>query len=175
MQSKGIHPDIILPNTWDIEEIGESSYKTALPWDEIKPIRFQKFSMGTSLISQLNDKHSIRVNQSPNLQYILDIKKRYETQRNKDAISLNLTDRKIEKEQRQLWALDIENKRRSSLNLKIFSSYEAMEDYNDAKETEDKERDFEINLDNDYLLIESAEILSDYIIFNQKVYLSKAA
>ena len=50
-----------------------------------------------------------------------------------------------------------------------------MEDYNDAKETEDKERDFEINLDNDYLLIESAEILSDYIIFNQKVYLSKAA
>ena len=53
MQSKGIHPDITLPSTWDIEEIGESSYDTALPWDEIKPIRFQKFSMEASLISRV--------------------------------------------------------------------------------------------------------------------------
>ncbi|MDC0942894.1 carboxy terminal-processing peptidase, partial [Gammaproteobacteria bacterium] len=73
MQSKGIHPDITLPSTWDIEEIGESSYDTALPWDEIKPIRFQKFSMEADLISQLNDEHLMRVSQSPNLQYILDI------------------------------------------------------------------------------------------------------
>ena len=43
MQSKGIHPDIILPTTWDIEQIGESSYNTALPWDEIKPVRFKNF------------------------------------------------------------------------------------------------------------------------------------
>ena len=53
MQSKGIHPDITLPSTWDIEEIGESSYDTALPWDEIKPVRFKKFSMGSSLILSL--------------------------------------------------------------------------------------------------------------------------
>ena len=61
MQSKGIHPDITLPSTWDIEEIGESSYDTALPWDEIKPVRFKKFSMVPSLISQLNDEHLTRV------------------------------------------------------------------------------------------------------------------
>jgi len=175
MQSKGIHPDITLPSTWDIEEIGESSYDTALPWDEIKPIRFQKFSMGSSLISQLNDGHLIRVSKSPNLQYILDIRKRYEIQKNKEVISLNLTNRRIEKDERQSWALDIENKRRSSLNLEIFSSYKAMEDYNDAKETEDEEKDFEIDVDNDYLLNEGAQILSDYTIFNQNIYLSKAA
>ncbi|MDB2611705.1 carboxy terminal-processing peptidase [Gammaproteobacteria bacterium] len=175
MQSKGIHPDITLPSTWDIEEIGESSYSTALPWDEIKPIRFQKFSMGTSLISQLYDEHLIRVSQSPNLQYILDIRKRYEIQKNKEAISLNLTNRRLEKEERQLWALDIENKRRASLNLEIFNSYKAMEDYNNAKETADDKKDFEINIDNDYLLNEGAQILSDYMLFNQNTYLSQAA
>ena len=74
MQNKGINPDITLPSSWDIEEIGESSYETALPWDEIKPVRFQAFSMESSLISQLNDEHLVRVKQSPNLQYILDIK-----------------------------------------------------------------------------------------------------
>ncbi len=175
MQSKGIHPDITLPSTWDIEEIGESSYDRALPWDEIKPIRFQKYSMGASLVSQLNDEHLTRVSQSPNLQYILDIRKRYETQKNKEVISLNLINRRIEKEERQLWALNIENKRRASLNLKIFNSYKAMEDYNDAKENEDDEKDFAIDIDDDYLLNEGVQILSDYMLFNQNTYLSQAA
>ncbi|MDA9799954.1 carboxy terminal-processing peptidase [Gammaproteobacteria bacterium] len=175
MQSKGIHPDITLPSTWDIEEIGESSYDTALPWDEIKPVHFKKFSMMPTLISKLNDEHLTRVDQSPNLQYILDIRKRYEIQKNKEVISLNLTDRRVEKEERQLWALDIENKRRTSLNLETFNSYKAMQDYNDAKETEDDERDSEIDIDNDYLLNEGMQILSDYAIFSQNIYLSKAA
>ena len=175
MQSKGIHPDITLPSTWDIEEIGESSYDTALPWDEIKPVRFKKFSMGPTLISKLNDEHLTRVDQSPNLQYILDIRKRYEIQKNKEVISLNLINRRVEKEERQAWALDIENKRRASLNLKTFISYKAMQDYNDAKETENGRRDYEIDVDNDYLLNEGMQILSDYAIFNQNIYLSKVA
>ena len=175
MQSKGIHPDITLPSTWDIEEIGESSYETALPWDEIKPVRFKKFSMRSSLVSQLNDEHLSRVNQNPNLQYILDIRKRYEIQKNKEVISLNIANRRAEKEERQLWALDIENKRRASLNLETFSSYKAMEDFNDDKETLKNNKDSEIDIDNDYLLNEGAEILSDYTIFNQNIYLSKAA
>jgi len=175
MQNKGIHPDVTLPSTWDIEEIGESSFETALPWDEIKPVRFQSFSIGASLISQLNDEHLIRVDQSPNLQYILDIRKRYEIQKNKEAISLNLKNRRIEKKERQAWALDIENKRRASLNLESFSSYKAMENFNDAKETENDEKNSEINVDTDYLLNEGLQILSDFTIFNEKIYFSKAS
>ena len=175
MQSKGILPDISLPTTWDIEQIGESSYDTALPWDEIKPVRYKKFSMRPSLISQLNDQHLIRANQSPNLQYILDVRERYEIQKNKEVISLNLINRKVEKEERQSWALGIENKRRASLNLEIFSSYKAMEDFNDDKETLDGEKEFDIDLDNDYLLNEGTQILSDYTIYNRNSYLSKAA
>ena len=175
MQSKGVLPDVTLPTTWDIEKIGESSYDTALPWDEINPVRYKKFSMQPSLISQLNKKHLTRVNQSPNLQYILDVRERYELQKNKEVISLNIISRKIEKEERQSWALGIENKRRASLNLEIFGSYKAMEDFNDAKETEDDEKEFDIDLDNDYLLNEGTQVLSDYTIFNQNIYLSKAA
>jgi len=175
MQSKGIHPDITLPSTWDVEQIGESSYDSALPWDEIKPIRFQKFSMASSIISRLNEEHLIRVNQNPNLQYILDIRKRYETQKIKETVSLNFAKRKIEKKERQSWALNIENKRRTSLGLETFSSYKAMEDFNDAKETKENKKDSEIDIDNDYLLNEGAQILSDYTILNENFYLSKAA
>ena len=90
-------------------------------------------------------------------------------------ISLKLTNRRLEKEERQSWALDIENKRRASLNIETFSSYKDMKDYNDAKEFEDSEKDLEIDVDNDYLLNEGMQILSDYTIFNQNTFLSKAA
>ena len=50
-----------------------------------------------------------------------------------------------------------------------------MEDFNDEKETEDYEKNSEIDIDNDYLLNEGAQILSDYTILNQNIYLSKAA
>ena len=175
MQGKGIHPDINLPSSWDIEEIGESSYERALPWDEIKPIRFQKFSMGSALISKLYDEHIIRLKQNPNLQYILDIRERYEMQKDKDAISLNLATRRNEKLDRQIWALQVENKRRASLNLEVFSSFKEMEDHNDKRDEENKNKKLDFDLDNDYLLIEGTQILSDYMLFNKKLYLSKAA
>jgi len=47
--------------------------------------------------------------------------------------------------------------------------------FHDAKETEDDEKEFDIDLDNDYLLNEGTQVLSDYTIFNQNIYLSKAA
>ena len=131
--------------------------------------------MVPTLVSKLNDEHLARVNQSPNLQYILDIRKRYDVQKNKEVISLNLANRRVEKEERQLWALDIENKRRASLNLETFNSFKAMQDYKDAKEDEEDGKGSEIDVDNDYLLNEGAQILSDYIIFSENIYLSKAS
>jgi hypothetical protein len=71
--------------------------------------------------------------------------------------------------------LNIENKRRASLNLEIFRSYKALQDYNDAKETIDDQQDSEIDVDNDYLLNEGVEILSDFTIFNENIFFSKAA
>ena len=43
-QSRGIDPDIILPSTWDIETVGESSLPSHLPWDKIKPTRYRTFT-----------------------------------------------------------------------------------------------------------------------------------
>ena len=48
-----------------------------------------------------------------------------------------------------------------------------MEDYNKLKE--DKIENIKINIDDDYLLKEGAQILSDYTILNQSIYLTKAA
>ena len=50
-----------------------------------------------------------------------------------------------------------------------------MENYNDNKEIKDDREDYEIDIDNDYLLNESLQILSDYTVLDQNIYLSKAA
>ena len=88
---------------------------------------------------------------------------------------MNLIDRKHEKEERQSWALNIENKRRASLDLEAFNSYKEMEDHNDNKKINNDEQDSEIDIDNDYLLNEGLQILSDYAMLSQIIYLSKAA
>ena len=43
------------------------------------------------------------------------------------------------------------------------------------KKPSDVQKGFDINIDNDYLLNEGTEILSDYILLNQNTYLSQAA
>jgi carboxyl-terminal processing protease len=169
MQNKGIKPDITLPSSWDIEEIGESSLDAALPWDQIRPIHFQKFYMNSSLISKLEIAHLKRVDNSPNLKYILEVRNRYDLQKNKKVLSLNIETRKNEKKERQEWVLRVENERRTELNLEIFDSYEALEEYNEDKE------DIDIDIENDYLLKEGTQILSDYMRLNKNILLSKAA
>ena len=38
-QHKGVVPDVSMPSMYDESESGESSYKTALPWDSIHGVR----------------------------------------------------------------------------------------------------------------------------------------
>jgi carboxyl-terminal processing protease len=169
MQNKGIIPDITLPAAWNIEEFGESSLDAALPWDKIRPVRFKKFDMDPSILLNLQNAHTDRVNNNPNLQYILDIRERYELQKDKETLSLNMDKRKLQKIDRQQWALEIENKRRVNLNLEVFESYDAMEEFNESKE------DLDIDFENDYLLKEGAQILSDYMRLYKNILISKAA
>jgi carboxyl-terminal processing protease len=171
MQNEGIYPDIELPSTWDIEEVGESSLDEALHWDEIKPLRFEKFYMQPSILPKLKEAHLKRIEDNPNLQYILDIRRRYESQKDKNSLSLNLMHREIEKREREEWALKTENKRRLGLDMEIFDSYEDFKEFNESED----EKKIEIDFKNDYLLIEGAEILGDYMFLSRKFILSKAA
>ena len=171
MQNEGISPDIELPSTWDIEEVGESSLDEALPWDEIKPLRFEKFYMHPSILLKLREAHLKRIEDNPNFQYILDVRRRYESQKDKNSLSLNLMHREKEKREREEWALKTENKRRLGLDMEIFESYEDFKEFNESED----EKKIEIDFKNDYLLIEGAEILGDYVFLSKKFILSKAA
>ncbi|MDA9020776.1 carboxy terminal-processing peptidase [Gammaproteobacteria bacterium] len=173
MQNRGVEPDITLPSTWDIEESGESSLDSALPWDKISPTPFRKFQINKSVLDRLKVAHESRMLESPDLQYILNIRERYDEQQEKTSISINIDIRRAEKIERQLWVLETENQRRAAQNLETFKTFEDLEEFN--KDKEDNDRDIDIDLQNDYLLNEGMLILSDYLYLNTNLLLSEAA
>ena len=166
-QNKGVVPDIELPVTWDIETVGESSYPTAMKWDVIRPYRHKKFKIDPKLIDKVTNSYEFRLIYEPNLNYLKKVRDRYDLNKNKKSLSLNLEDRKTQKELRKEWLLNIENQRREKIGLMRFSSYDEMDDSNES------DNNFEnINLKDDYQLIESTNIINDYIEFEKEIILS---
>ena len=168
-QNKGVLPDIELPSTWDIESVGESSYPTALSWDVIRPYRHKKFKMDTELIDQVIDRFEFRLSDEPNLNYLKKIRNRYDLNKDKKLLSLNIEDRKIQKELRKSWLLEIENERRLAIGLNAFASYDELEKNNDDDNNTNINS---INLKSDYQLIETTNIMNDYLNLSKKPILS---
>ncbi len=168
-QNKGVVPDIELPSTWDIDTVGESSYPTALKWDTIRPYRHKKFSLEPHLVEKVLNQHESRLNFEPNLNYLQKVRNRYDLNKNKKLLSLNINKRTMQKELRKSWLLEIENERRSEIGLDVFNSFEEMENFKD--DTDSLEQN-SINLEDDYLLIESTKIINDFLNFSKKKMLS---
>ena len=168
-QNKGVLPDIELPSTWDIESVGESSYPTALSWDVIRPYRHKKFKMDAELIDRVIDRFEFRLSDEPNLNYLKKIRNRYDLNKNKKLLSLNIEDRKIQKELRKTWLLEIENERRLAIGLNAFASYDELEKNNDDDNNTNINS---INLKSDYQLIETTNIMNDYLNLSKKPILS---
>ena len=156
-QSRGIDPDIVLPSTWDIETVGESSLPTHLPWDKIKPTRYRTFAEDSIAIEKTIVAFEERLSTDPNLIYLKDVRSRYDQNKNKMELSLNIDERRSEQEERKQWLLEVENKRRSSLGMEIFKDYESMDEFNDNFDPED------IDTIRDYSLLQGIEIIGDYI------------
>ena len=169
-QNKGVTPDIELPVTWDIDTVGESSYPTAMSWDVIRPYRHKKFKMDSKIIEEVVAKYELRLDEEPNLNYLKKVRNRYDLNKNKKLLSLNFEERKIQKELRKSWLLEIENNRRVAIGLETFESFKEMEDYNDS------ENDFSnsIDLESDYQLIESTNIIKDFLEFETSIILTSA-
>ena len=166
-QNKGVLPDIELPSTWDIDSVGESSYPTALSWDVIRPYRHKKFKIDTNLINEVISQFEYRLSDEPNLNYLKKIRNRYDLNKNKKLLSLNIEARKIQKELRRNWLLEIENERRLAIGLNAFMSYDELEKSNG---NESDINNNSINLEDDYQLIETTNIMNDYLNLSKNTY-----
>ena len=141
-QNRGVIPDIELPSYIDIDNTGESSRDTALPWDKIKPSRYKKNQSMEDPINQLRELHTERRKTDPELIFLLkDIEESF-LYRKQTTVSLNLNKRISEREEREERKEVIDNLRVKANN-------------NDETQEESEDRDINLN--------ETAAIATDLV------------
>ena len=100
--------------------------------------------------------------------YILDQKEVIEENKSKKTISLNKETRIKEKDELETKAMNLENKRRKAKGIELYKNLEA---YRKAEEKEEEEEEKaaaneplnKIDVEGDTLLIETGNILADFI------------
>ena len=166
-QHRGVIPDIPMPVLIDHEQVGESTYENALPWDKIPPAKHGVYFDFNDMLPVLKKQHQERSEHDPDIQLILDKIKLAEETKNKKTISLNEQTRIAEKDALELKQMAIENKHRKSKGLKVF---ETIKDYRDYEKVDEEKQEAAaaeprqaIDLEGDAILNETGFIMLDLI------------
>jgi len=162
-QSKGISPDIYLPSPINTEEFGENKLPGALEYDSIAETRVRDFNRLNTSTSLLSSEHEIRVNDSVLFKHHKKLKAWRKAQQEEKFLELNIDNRKTEKEKKEAELLTMENDLRKEIGLNTFESYQAFLDREEIKEEPDIDEE---------ILLEAANILSDFIEFSYKPVIS---
>jgi carboxyl-terminal processing protease len=127
-QHRGVEPDILLPSTIDMNEVGESSLEAALPWDRIAPATFQRYAMHAPVPTAvaLDRSEAERGRGDPDFQWLVNSIAAGDKLREQKSLSLNLAKRKAERESLDADTLRRENERRKALNKPAFPSLEEL-------------------------------------------------
>lgn len=161
-QNKGVNPDIKIPASFDIDEIGESKLDRALEHDSIPTAYFRNFNRVSSHIELLKKKSNERISNSL---FFQSIESRKEWRKVNDIafLDLHIDKRKKVKEGIENFVLLEENELRQKLELPTYKNYQ---DFLDRDEDPDS-----LNIDFN-VLDEAANILSDLIEVNSEPLLA---
>lgn len=152
-QNKGVNPDIEIPASFDVDDIGESKLDRALKHDNIPTAYYRNFNRVSSHIDLLKEKSRIRINNSL---FFKSIETRKEWRKNNEIsfLDLHIDERRKVKENIEDFVLSEENDLRRKLQLPTYNNYQEFLD----REEDPDSLDIEFNV-----LDEAANILSDLI------------
>ena len=133
-QHRGVEPDITLPSFLNTEDVGESTRDSALPWDRINAAKFTPQQEALPVLPLLSRVHEQRIASNPDfvaLQGDVEALERLRAQRD---VSLNLEQRRIERDAFEAERLARENARRAARGLAPLANVQALDDA-DAPDT----------------------------------------
>lgn len=127
-QHQGIKPDIEFPARYDSETIGESTLDQPLPWDQIKPTKYQLKSDLGQMIPELRSLHEQRIRDDPEFIFMRDALQYRKELNNENEITLNRAARIQRKEAMDTFWVSLENKKRIAKGLQPISSLDELDD-----------------------------------------------
>ncbi|WP_093319462.1 carboxy terminal-processing peptidase [Thorsellia anophelis] len=95
-QLKGVTPDVMMPTGPDAAEQGETKEDNALPWDSIKPAKYDRLANISKILPDIIKAYEARINQDREFGYIFKDIEKYRENKDKKTISLNYDKRKAE-------------------------------------------------------------------------------
>jgi carboxyl-terminal processing protease len=127
-QHRGVEPDVPLPSPIDAEEIGESALDNALPWDRIAGVPFRADSgLQRTSIAGLALEERGRADRDPNYRWLVSDLAAIDQIRKRTTVSLNLAERKAERDRFDAERLARENERRLAKQLPALKTIEELE------------------------------------------------
>src|SRR4051794_27277597 len=128
-QHRGVEPDVALPSQIDMDEFGESALEGALPWDRIAGVPFRSEAKAQQPnVALLASEEKARADKDPDYRWLVADLAAAETVRKQTSLSLNLEQRKAERERLEKDRLARENARRSALSLPALKTSEELAD-----------------------------------------------
>ncbi|WP_305815451.1 carboxy terminal-processing peptidase [Photobacterium leiognathi] len=125
-QNLGVVPDISFPTAVDPSETGESVEDNALPWDSIKPAKYQQLHSYSLILPKLNEEHLTRIKKDMEFGFIESDIQTYKKEKDINTISLNEKARIAEQDKEDAERLARLNQRQRSLGEKPFTDLDAV-------------------------------------------------
>jgi carboxyl-terminal processing protease len=156
-QLRGVAPDLVFPDGYDADEIGEEALPGALPWDEIRQV--EGLGRGRErvlrFLPDLRERHRERVAGDAGFQRQEQRFEHLESLAHEERIPLQEAARRREQEEHEARQLAIENEYRRARGVEPLGSVAELEQ--DLR----SEAQFEEELDP--FQLEAARILADYV------------
>ena len=120
-QHKGVEPDIKFPTALDPEQYGESANLSALPWDVIRAVSYQKSpDVNEKVITNLNKSYNNRVKHDQSLKNYINDTEDLRKSLHQTTVSLNEAKRKKQMEEAE------KKKSSGKLDTKLTSNKEGL-------------------------------------------------
>ncbi|MBP2700333.1 carboxy terminal-processing peptidase [Photobacterium lucens] len=125
-QNLGVVPDISFPTAVEPSETGESVEDNALPWDSIKPAKYQQLHNYSSVLPKLSEEHLARIKKDMEFGFIDEDIQTYKKEKDINTISLNEKVRIAEQDKEDAERLARLNQRQKAMGKKPFADLDAV-------------------------------------------------
>jgi len=163
-QLKGVMPDLELPSAFKVNEYGEGSQPSALPWDQIASSKYESANnINDKIVGQLRDKYKQRLKSDEELKTLVKTLDEFKKARENKIVSLQEAKRKVERDEAE--------KKRAALK-QLGEDAEDEDEDADPKVATEAQKDAKKK--KDIYITETGRMLADLIVISKEPSLAGA-
>ena len=160
-QFKGVKSDVVLPEVYSIEEVGESALEYSIPWDSIASLNFTAWNSPRADLALLRKKSASRMHDAQTFQELNKRIKWMNAERDQTEISLFYDDVRMKREERKNMNKEYDEVKKVDEDLSIKSLQEVEIPGDTVAQT--RIDNWEKQISKDFYLHETLDIMSDII------------